>query len=145
MFFCMQKVNFISNSFLRYCKDITKLVILGTLEILDHLHQNHSINLKQAFMLIYMQKINCITQFFLKILQRNSKRVILGNMGIRGHTHLKLQYFFEETFDVYQQVKNQLHPSCLPWHIYCKDIVNLLFWVLWACLATYTISDTIIL
>ena len=28
---------------------------------------------------------------------------------------------------------------------YCKDIVNLLFWLLWACPATYTQSDTIIL
>ena len=26
---------------------------------------------------------------------------------------------------------------------YCKDIANWLFWVLWACLATYTQSDTI--
>ena len=26
---------------------------------------------------------------------------------------------------------------------YCKDIVNLLFWVLWACLAMHTQSDTI--
>ena len=40
------------SSFLRYFKGIAKLAILGTLRILDHLHQNHSINLKQAFMLI---------------------------------------------------------------------------------------------
>ena len=28
---------------------------------------------------------------------------------------------------------------------YCKDIANLLFWLLWACHATFTQSDTIIL
>ena len=27
---------------------------------------------------------------------------------------------------------------------YCKDIANLLFWVLWACLAMYILSDTIV-
>ena len=122
-------------SFLRYCRHC-KLAILGTLGILEHLHQNHNINLKQAFMLICMQKINCITHFFLKMLQRNSKLVILGNMGMPGHTHLKWLYHFEETFNIYQ-----LHPSHFSWHIYCKDIVNLLFWVLWACLATHTQSD----
>ena len=41
--------------------------ILGTLGMLDHLHQNHTINLQQAFMPICVQKINFLIQFFLKI------------------------------------------------------------------------------
>ena len=41
--------------------------------------------------------------------------------------------------------QNQLHPSCFHQHICCKDIVNLFFWILYACLATHTINDTIIL
>ena len=41
--------------------------ILGTLGMLDHLHQNHTINLPQAFMPICVQKINFLIQFFLKI------------------------------------------------------------------------------
>ena len=48
-------------------------------------HQNHNINLKETFMLIWMQKINLITHFFLKILQRNKKCVILDNLGMPGH------------------------------------------------------------
>ena len=79
---------------LRSCKDIKKLAILGTLGILDHLHQNRSNNLKQAFMLICMQKVNCITHFFLKILQRKA---------------------------------------------------NILFWVIWACLAIHTWNGSITL
>ena len=57
-----------------------------------------SINLKEIFMLICMQKINFITYFFLKIFK-------------------KPQHRFEETFDVYLQAKNQLHPSHFPWDI----------------------------
>ena len=109
MFICMQKVNFISNFFFEILKRLYKTCYLGTLEIVDHLHQNHSINLKQAFMLIYMQKTNCTTHYLLKILQRNSKLVILGNMGMLGHTHLKWQNHFTETFDVYQAKNFILH------------------------------------
>ena len=64
-------------------------------------------------MLICLQKINFITQFFLEI---NSKLVILGNLGIPGHTYLNW-YQFIETFNVYLQAKNQLHPSRFPWDI----------------------------
>ena len=39
-----------------------------------------------------------------------------------GHTHLKWQYQFEKTFNICQQAKNQLHPSCFPW-----DIVTILW------------------
>ena len=53
--------------------------------MLDHTHQNHNINLWEAFILIWVQKI---THFFLKILQ--------------------------------------------------KKVVILLFWVIWASLATHT-------
>ena len=77
-------------------------------------------------MLDCMQKINFITHFFRDILQRNSKLVILGNLGMSNNTHLKWLYQLEETFDVYLQAKNQLHPSHLPWVIfYCKDYFKL--------------------
>ena len=68
-------------------------------------------------MFICTQKINFITHFFFKILQRNSKLVILGNKGMPGHTHLNWYYQSEETFGVYLQAKNQLHPWCFPWVI----------------------------
>ena len=48
------------------------------------------------------------------------------------------------TFICRQKINHQ--PTCSPFTlflIYYKDIVNLLFWVLWACLGTQTQSDTI--
>ena len=35
-------------------------------------------------------------------------------------------------FDVYQHAKNDLH-SCLLFSRYCKDIANLLLWIIWEC------------
>ena len=76
-------------------------------------------------MLICMQKITFMTHFIRKILQRNSKLVILGTLGIPGHTHLKRQYQFEETLDVYLQVKNQIPPLRFSEDIakICKPII----------------------
>ena len=73
--------------------------------MLDHFHQNHSIDLWYVFMLTCMQKVNFVIHFFLKILRRNSKLFVLRNLGKSGHTHQKWQYHFEETFDNYQQGK----------------------------------------
>ena len=74
-------------------------------------------------MLICMQKINFITYFFLKIFK-------------------KPQHRFEETFDVYLQAKKSTSSFTFSLR-YCEDIANLLFWVLWVCLAMHTQSDNI--
>ena len=96
--------------------------------MLDHPHQNHSINLSHAFMPICKYKINFLIYLFLTILQRNSKLVILINLPMPGHTHLKWQYHYEETFEF-----DQLSTSSFTFSLrYWKDTVNLLFWVLWA-------------
>ena len=118
MFICMQKksASYLTSS-LRYCKDIAKLLFWGLWECLTIPIKNHIINLYETFMLICMQRINFITHFFLKILQRNTKLVILGNLRISGDTHLKWKYQFKETFDIYLQAKNELHPSRFPWDI----------------------------
>ena len=84
MFICMQKINFISNVFSEIFYRHCRLAILRTSGMLDHPHQNHSINLYETSMLICKQKINFITYFFLNILQRNSKLVILGNLEMSG-------------------------------------------------------------
>ena len=64
------------------------VTILGTLGILDHLNQNHTIYFKETFILLCMQKFNVIPHFILKILQKNSK-LILGNLGMLAYSHLK--------------------------------------------------------
>ena len=76
----MQKINFISTFFFEILQRHWKLAIFGTLGMLGHSHQNHSLNLDRSFIVICMQKINFITHFFVKMLQRNSKLAILGNL-----------------------------------------------------------------
>ena len=44
--------------------------------------ENHSINLKETFMLIYIQKINLSLISFLQYCRRNNIFVILGNLGM---------------------------------------------------------------
>ena len=81
-------------------------------------------------MLICMQKINFVTQFFPQILQRNSKIVILGNSGMPGYIHL-----IWLPFGVYLQKINFIL------HVFLEilqSIANLLFWILWVCLAMQT-------
>ena len=87
-------------------------------------------------MLICIQNFNFITHFYLKILQRNSKLVLLSILGMPGHSiNLKKSLMF-----IYRQKSTLSFTFALT---YCKDIANLLLWVLWACLATHTQSDNI--
>ena len=137
MFICIQKVIFISNLFFEILRRHCKLALLGTLGILDHFHQNHSINLKEAFMLICMQKITH--------LETNSKLVILGNMGCLPHTH-KMTLSLWRNLQRLSVSKKSASSFTFSFTLtYCKDIVNLLFWVLWAFLVTHTQNDTVIL
>ena len=50
-------------------------------------------------------------------------QTILGTLGILDHPHEN------------HIIKTSLLNSFLR---YCKEIANLLFWVIWACLATHT-------
>ena len=109
MFICMQKIKFIYIFFFEILQRHFKLAILGTLGMLDHPHQNHSINLYQALMLIWMQKINFITHFSLKILQKNSKPAILCTLGMPGYANAKWYYHLVENIRVYLQAKNEVH------------------------------------
>ena len=79
-------------SFLRYWKDIANLLFWELREYL-------TISIK-VIISIWSKQL-----------------VILGNMRMPGHAHLKWKYHFEETFNVYHNEKDQLHPLCFPWHI----------------------------
>ena len=102
---------------MRYCKNIANLLFCELWECLTIPIKNHNIKLQEIFMLICKQKFDFITHFFLKILQRNSKLLVTGNLGMPVHTNLKWQYQLGESFDVYMQTKNQLHPSRFSWDI----------------------------
>ena len=64
MFICIQKINFISNFFLRYRKDIANLLLWELWEHLTITIKNHSIDSQDTFMLISMEQINFITHCF---------------------------------------------------------------------------------
>ena len=119
IFICVQKINFISNLFFEYCKDIANLLFWER-GILSHPHQSYSIHLYQAVYL-HAKKINFITNFFLKMLQRNSN---LFTLGMPGLTHSKWHYQFEETLEAYPQVNNQLPPSRFPWGTVVLDTLG---------------------
>ena len=51
------------------------------------------------------------------------------------HPHQKSLYQFEGNFHAYLHAKNQLQSTSV--FRYFKEIANLLFWVIWACLATH--------
>ena len=78
-------------------------------------------------------KINFITHFVLKILQRNSRLVIFGNLRMPGHIHFKWRNFWRLSA---AKKSNSFFTFSLR---YCKDIANLLFLLIWACLALRTL------
>ena len=68
---CKKSTNFFFEILWRYCKPAT----LGTLEMLDHPHQNHGINLVSSFLRYHRE----IAHFFF----------LGGGRGGFDHTHLK--------------------------------------------------------
>ena len=67
-----------------------------------------------------MQKINFITHFFLKVLL-----VILGNMSMSSHPYKMIVSIWKNLWCLSKGKKSVLSLR------YCKDITNLLFWLLW--------------
>ena len=106
--------------------------------MLDYPHKNHSINLQETFMVICMQEISFITHFFLKILQRISKLVILGIWACLATPKVILSIWR----NLWCLSESKKPTSFFPFSLrYCKDIANLLFWVLWESLLTHTQND----
>ena len=89
-------------------------------------------------MLICVEKINFITHFFLKILERNSKLVILSNLDMTRQPKVIVSIWRN------RPSADKKSTSSFTFSLrYCKDTVNLFFWVIWACLATHNQSDNI--
>ena len=109
-----------------YCKDIANLLFWELWECWTIPIKNHSINLKETFMLTCTQKFKLITLLSM-ILQKNSKYNILGKLGMPGHTRPKWWYQFQEIFNVYLQAKNRLCPSSFPWDI-ANKLQTCYFW-----------------
>ena len=119
----MQKLTTSLTSFFEIMQKHCKLVILGNLFLLGYTHVKW-----------YQQgKINIILHVLLEILQRYYKLVILGSLGMPSHSHVRW----------YWQTKiNFIH------HVFLEilqSIMDLLFWVIWTCLAIIIIIIIIII
>ena len=105
-------------SFLRYCKDIANLFILGDLGMPGYGHQKGWYQPVK----IFMPKIKLIPRVFHEILLIYCRLVFLGTLNIPGHTHQKTG-----NLDFACKKSTSLLPTSSR---YCKDIATLLFWVL---------------
>ena len=92
-------------------------------------------------MFICLQEINFISNFFFDILLRHCKLDILGILIMLDHSNQNYSIKLWQTFMLKCMQKNQLQPSFFS--RYCKEIPNLLFWVIWAFLTTQRESDSI--
>ena len=97
-------------SFLRYCKDIANLLFW---ELWECLTIPIKIIVSICSMLSCLSASKKSTSSFIYFLQycREIANLLFWSICACLATHLKWQNHFEETFEVYQQAKNQLHPS----------------------------------
>ena len=104
MLICVQKINFITQFFLKILQRNSKLAILSNFGMPNF---------------ICKWKIKFILHVFLEILPRYCKLVVLGTLGMPGYANPKLFYQLVENLRVYLQARNQ--PPMLFWR-YCKDM-----------------------
>ena len=83
-----------------------------------------------------------LRHFFLKILQKHYQFPILETLDMSGHFHQNSDSF-QKLWCLFRY-KNWT-PSLTFFIRYCKDIVNLLIWVLWKCLIMPINDDSITL
>ena len=113
MLICMQKINFITQFFLKILQRNSKLVFWVIWASLATHTWNGNRNLKKPFTVICRQKIKFILHAFLEILQRYCKLIV---------TNPKWYYQLVENFLVYFQAKKQLHSSPVLFWRYCKNM-----------------------
>ena len=147
MSICMQKMNSIPNFFFEILQTYCKLVTFKTLRMLDHADQYRkyhlvgnfeakSVQLVKNFDVICMLKINFISHFYFKILQRHCKLVILRTLEVFDHPHQNHTINLLETFMLICMRKTS--STSTSFLGFCKEMANLLFWIIWACLGTHT-------
>ena len=115
LFPCKKSTSSLTSSFemlYRHCK----LAILGTLEMLDHLHQNHSINLSKFS---YVPACKKSTLSFTSFL-RYCREIANFLFWVFGHVWPRTSKMTVSLLRNVWQLsagENQLHPLCFPWDI----------------------------
>ena len=89
MLVCIQKISFITHSFLQILQR-NNLLFLITWACLDTHTYNNSTNLKKTYVYL-VAKINFILHVSFEILQRYCKLVVLGTLSIPGYAQPKYQ------------------------------------------------------
>ena len=122
MLICIEKVNYITNFFLKILLINSKLVILGNLGIPGHTHTPKMVVSLWRNLWRYHQATNQLyLSRFLEALQRYFKLVVLNMLVIPGYAHWKL---------CYQPVENFINYAFLE----ILQRYGNLFCVLWTCL-----------
>ena len=98
VFICMQKINFIITSFLRYCKGIAYL-ILSTFDMPGNTQKHENINQQKTFMFI-CTKNQLHPHFFANLLY----------WVLWVYANQNVQYQLVGKTDICINTKNQLHP-----------------------------------
>ena len=109
--------------------------------MLDHLHQNHSINLSKFSYVPACKKSTLSFTSFLRYC-REIANFLFWVIWACLATHIKNDSItLKKRLTIISREKST--PSFTFSLKYCKDIIKLLSWVLWACLVMHTQSDTI--
>ena len=143
MFICMQKINFISKLFLRYCEEIANLLFCELWEcLIIPIKIIASICWKLSCLSACKKSTSLLTSFlkYCKEIENSLFWVLWACLG----THTQYDIIILEMMlssCLYLPAKNQFHP-----HIFLE--INLqsygnLFRVLWTYLVTHTENDTI--
>ena len=121
--------------FLKYCKKYYKLPILDTLDMSGHFHQKWQCQLVETLTFISMQKINFISIFFFFFwdIVKTLQTYYFGNFWNAWPSPSKI------TVPICRKLSSLSTFKKFITHLrYCKEIANLIFWVIWACLVTHT-------
>ena len=132
MLICMQKINFITQFFVKILQRNSKLVFWVIWASLATHNWNGTRNLKKPLTFICRQTIKFILYVFLEILQRYCKLIV---------TNPRWYYQLVENFRLFSGKKVT---SLLP-RAFLKILqkyANFLFWILWPCLVAHTQNDS---
>ena len=108
MLTCMQKINCITHFLLSMLQRNSRLNILSNLGMPGHTPKR-IVSLWRNLQHLSAGKTS--TSFFTFSLI-NCKLAVFGTLSMSGYAHPKWYYQLVESFCVYLQTKNQLHPSC---------------------------------
>ena len=145
MLICVQKINCITQFFLKILQRNSKLVILGNLGMLGHTPKM----IKAIWRNLWPLSVGKSSSSSFTISLRYYKDIVNfffffgggGTLGMPGYSNPKRYYQLVENFRVHLQAKNQIHH-----HAFLEILqryANFLCWVLWACLVALTQNDSI--